>query len=394
MFKIQILQDDLAHVLNDIQGTTGDANLGCDNVSVTDLGNNIVEIYTTNSIDHARVILACTKGYAVNQPVQMPYVSFKRFKSIIDSIPKGEFITIEETNNAIQINYGMRKKPITLIAASNGIVPIPTKFQNSGIPITVKKLIVYKAVNLASSIISGSNSISRTIADYMHLDANGFDVEFSAVDVTDNRIFYQKSQTTDNNNGAIDLPINCLKKTKGMFIGFNDLVFEDFGNIIKISGDDKQQTTNYLSVEFYSRKINGVLPQVSNMFTGNIEYSTINTKEFMASLERIGAIEDDTVNGNTLSMNITSDNVNIVKTSQYGNIEDNITAENERSEAIVEDFKISPLADMLKSLDANAPVDAFDMGFIKRNNGSYLYVFRGKGSDEYRFATTGCISHP
>ena len=144
MFNIQIAKKDLAEALSYVESTVGNnsQNLGDDCVSVTDLGTNILEIYTTNSVEFSKIQVILTSG-SVGKIERMPYVNFKRFKAMIDSIPDNEYVMIKATVNDIEINYGTRKKPLKLAGSTNGIIPLP---QVSGSQIVINKKILETAI--------------------------------------------------------------------------------------------------------------------------------------------------------------------------------------------------------------------------------------------------------
>lgn len=108
MFEVVILQETLKVALDYLAPTVGKnaQNLGDDCISLqsTDTGSCI--LYTTNTYESTVIEVICSNS---TQSATAPYVNFKRFKGIIESIPSTEYITIKEGVNQLLISFSMRK---------------------------------------------------------------------------------------------------------------------------------------------------------------------------------------------------------------------------------------------------------------------------------------------
>ena len=391
MFNIQVLKNDLQTALNAISSTVGDnsQNLGDDCISITDTGHSSIEIYTTNSIEFSKATIILASGSS-NKIETMPYVNFKRFKQMIESVPDGEYINIKANVNDIEITYGTRKKPLKLTGSVNGIIPLPTV--SGGSTITIGKIMMKEALDQACTIIK--DDVTNALTNCIRINTNGYDVEITAVDIKYNRMFLYKKQGYSNNTGSILVEANKLKKAFKLFNDFNDIEFECNNNVIKISGSDPiSNNVTIMEAEYYLRVLSGNYPtNVANMFNNVNEFAVVNKDELKASLIRIDAIEDNTIGSGTMDFSINKNLVNITKTSQYGVVEDSFNTENEISNPIKETFKAKPFAEVLKNFADNAVYgtpNTFEIGQASINGQGQYYVLKETGSQGSMFLITG-----
>lgn len=389
MFNIQVAKHDLGIAIDYVSSTVGNnsQSLGDDCISVTDLGNNILELYTTNGIEFSKANIILTSSNATGVE-HMPYVNFKRFKAMIDSIPDSEYVTIKANVNDIEITYGTRKKPLKLTGSTNGMIPLP---QISGSVITINKSIIENGLKKACTIIKddGNNALTNCI----RINTVGFDVEITAVDIKSNRMFLHKGTTTESNQGEVLVEANKFNKAFKLFADFRDLEFESGTGAIRIAGADPRSNNIILEGEYYIRPLSGNYPKtVAQMFGNVTEYSIVNKDEMKASLTRIDAIDDNNVGSGTMQLMIDKDIINITKTSQYGTVEDSFSAENEISTPIHDTFKAKPFAEVLKNFADNGSYgspNTFEIGKNNMNaNGNY-YVLRETGAQTSMFMLTG-----
>ena len=356
MFNIQVEKEALAEALNDISSTIG-ANvngLGDDCISLKDNGNYILDIYTTNTIEFSKISLAIANGSS-GKAEQMPYINFKRFKTMIDSIPDGEYVNIKSSVNDIEITYGTRKKPLKLSGATNGMMQLP-QF-NSQNTISIDRKVISKALNDICSIIKDDSN--NVISNCMRIYANGFDVEITAMDTKYSRMYMYSTKQSDANIGEVLVEANKLKKAFKLFERFNSISFETNGTITKIYGTDPLSNSQmFMTAEYYVRSLSGNFPKnISVMFGQGVEFSKINKAEIIASISRADAIEDNVIGSGTLELAIKDDMVNIVKTSQYGVVEDSFSAENVINTPIKDMFKAKALIDVVKCMsDQNVQI--------------------------------------
>lgn len=391
MFDIQVSKTDLLNALHCVESTVGDnkSGMGDDCISIRDLGDNSIEIYTTNTIEFSRVKLILSSG-SMKTVEQMPYVNFKRFEAMIDSIPDGEYISIKSNVNDIEINYGARKKPLKLTGSSNGMVSLPTFTSNN--KMIIDKKIIEKGLKYACKIIK--DDVNNLLTNCIRINSTGFNVEITAIDINNNRMFLYNDKSVNSNSGDVVIEANKFKKAFKLFENFLDIKFESNANMIKVTGIDEINSGMIREVEYYSRKLSGNYPNnISSMFNGVTEYATVNKDELKSSLIRINAIDDDTVNPGETELNINRNVVNILKTSQYGVVEDSFNLENEISDPIIDRFKTKPLLEILKNFADNGTygtANTFKIGkLINVNNANPYYILKESDSSDISFLITG-----
>ena len=355
MFNIQVEQTALSKALSFIAPTVGkDSNLGTDCIAVTDDGNFGLELYTTNGIEFSRTKIVLTLGSGTVE--RMPFVNFKRFQSIIDSIDKGEYVSIKATVNTIEINYGTRKKPIKLTASPVGMMLFPVV--TSPVEFSIDTGILEKILANANAIIK--EDPNNLINNCILISLNGHSIEATAVDGKNNRAYSCYSSNTDLNTGNLLLEVPKVKRSFRLFSNYNTVTIKSNGNITSILGTNSAGD----ETEYCTRQISGTFPNsISQLFNVNIEYSQISIKELEKSLTRINAIEDSTVGSDTLDLTIDGQLVNIFKASQYGIIEDSFDAENKISYKIHETFKAKPLLQVINAVLSNCYYGASEYTF-------------------------------
>ena len=354
MFEVQVLKETLMAALSAVESTVGDnsQNLGCDCVSITDLGNNTLEIYTTNSVEFSKVNIIVIMG-SRNVIEHMPYVNFKRFKNIINSVDDNEYISIKSVVNDIEINYGTRKKPIKLTGSTNSMISLVNNFGTPTTSLSISKTIIKDALEGSCAIIKDNKSPS--INDCMDIEYDKNDITISSVDVTSNRIYCYRGETVDIQNGHVTIEANKLKKAFKLFEPYNIVQFESNGNMIKIKGDDPMNKKDSLfeSAEYYLRQIAGSFPPNLPSYTepNRASMVTIDKANFVSSLERVKAIEDTTTNPGCVNINVFNDVINITKTTQYGIIEDSFGVTNTFATPLSVTFNIASIWDIIKKFD-------------------------------------------
>ena len=187
MFEVVILQETLKKALDYLSPTVGknSQNLGDDCISLesTDTGSCI--LYTTNTIESTVIEIICSNS---TQAATAPYVNFKRFKGIIESIPSNEYITLKEGVNQLLISFSMRKTPIAINANNSGMLPKPSIIANQPaqmveFPVDFFKQIVTKG----ASIIKDSPTVQ--IMNCIKVTVGSPSVTAEAIDVNSKRTF-------------------------------------------------------------------------------------------------------------------------------------------------------------------------------------------------------------
>ena len=382
MFNISIEQKVLMKALEYLEPTVGKnaSGLGDNCIAMKTTGNGSIEMYTTNTLEFTKLeAIVAVGGVGTNSIDTAPYVDFKRFKSIIASIPANEVVSLEANVNDLLINFALKKVPIRLVGCTNGMIPLPTNQFPTSTQITVPKSVVKTAIDNVSSIII--DSTAAPIYNCMRIYTVNTNVEFTALDMTGKRTFCWNTQAT-NNNPTTDIlvEVSKLKKSIKIFEDFNELEFNMDNSVICINGSDMvqygQKTQGMITgISYYARRINGAFP--SNIKTAfdplPSEFAEINMEELKGSLARVKAIEDQTTGGQ-ISFEVSGNTCTITLNSGYGNIEDDITLDNSVSQSFKTIFKYDHLSDIMKVVGG----DILEVGILPNHPANY--VIKSKGS--------------
>lgn len=389
MFDISIEQSVLMKALEYLEPTVGknSTGLGDNCLAMSTTGNGSIEMYTTNTVEFTRLEAIVAVGG--NTQETAPYVDFKRFKTIISSIPSNEIVSLKESVNDLLINFALKKTPIKLVGCNNGMIPLPTNQFSSSSVTTVPKNLMIQAVNNVCSIITDSMSVP--IYNCMRVFTSGMNVEITALDMTCRRTFAQSGTATNNNpQQEILLEASKFKKSLKLFEDYNELEFYMDQNMVRVDGTDPvssyaQKTKGMIgNISYFARRLNGAYPAniKANFSPMPSEFSEINKEELLNCFTRIKAIEDQT-NGGNIGFEISGNSAIITLSSAYGNVEDSITTENTVSRTFKTMFKYANLSDIMKVIDT----DTFEIGVLP--NHPTNYVIKSKGNSDVMFTVPG-----
>lgn len=389
MFDISIEQKVLIKALEYLEPTVGKnaTGLGDNCLSMKTTGNGSIEMYTTNTLEFTKLEAIVAVGG--NTQEIAPYVDFKRFKTIISSIPANEVVSLKESVNDILINYALKKTPVKLVGCNNGIMPLPSNQFPSANMVTIPKSFVTQAVNNVCSIIT--DSASAPIYNCMRIFTSGTGIEVTALDMTGKRTFAQSGTATGNNpQQDILLEASKFKKSLKLFEDYNELEFYMDQNMVRVDGTDLVQSyaqkTNGMinNISYFARRLSGAFPSNIKMNFNPMpsEFSEISKEELLNCFTRIKAIEDQT-NGGIIGFEINGNSAIVTLNSAYGNIEDIITTENTVSKTFKTQFKYESLNDIMKVIGS----DVFEIGILPNHPSNY--VVKSKGSNDVMFTVPG-----
>lgn len=390
MFDVTIEQKVLMKALEYLEPTVGkNANsLGDNCISMKTTGNGSLELYTTNTIEFTKLEAIVSNGG--NTQEQAPLVDFKRFKTIINSIPSNEHVSLRANVNDLLINFSLKPTPVKLVGCNNGMLPLPSVSVTS--MMSIPKKLVEEALTCACGIIT--DSTSAPIYNCIRIATNGIQIEATGLDFSGKRTFV-KSGTATNSNPASDVLVEAskLKKVMKIYEDFYEMEFNMSNSVVMVKGADLVPQVNQKAagmitdIAYYARRINGVYPVniAQNFVPAPIEFSEINKQEVLNSIARVRAIEDKTVSNDTIQFEVTGNIATISLSSAYGNVEDKIVAENAINIQLASVFKYSHLSDIIKSING----DTFEIGVLP--NHPAHYVIREKGSNNVMFTIAGII---
>ena len=393
MFDITIEQKTLAKALEYLEPTVGKggSNLGENCISMKTTGNGSIEMYTTNSIEFTK--LEAIVSFGGNTQEQAPYVDFKRFASIIKSIPENEIISIKENVNDLMINYALKKTPIKLVGDTNGMIPLPTNQFPASSVMSIPKSFITEALNNVCSIIV--DSASTPIYNCMRIFTDAMNIEVTALDMNGKRTFTQSGLATGSNpTSDVLIEASKFKKSIKIFEDYTEIEMSMDNNMIHVSGDVpvssySQKTKGMImEIEYFARRLNGAYPtNITSTFSPlPTEFAEINKEELLNSFSRVKAIEDSSTNGN-IGFELNNGDIIITTSSAYGNLEDVIPLENSVSSSFKATFKHSSLSDIMKVICT----DTFEIGVLP--NHPTNYVVRAKGIVDVMFTIPSVVSN-
>lgn len=387
MFDISIEQKVLMKALDYLEPTVGKnaTGLGDNCICMKTTGTGSVEMYTTNTVEVTKLEAIISAGGATKDTA--PYVDFKRFKTIISSIPDNEVVSIKANVNDLLINFALKKTPIKLVGCNNGMIPLPTN--NFTDTIIVPKNFVSNAVNNVCSIITDSSS--TPIYNCMRIFTSNMGVEVTALDMADKRTFVQSGTATNNNpQQDVLLEASKLKKSLKLFEDYNELKLSMDNTTVCIMGDDPvsnyaQKTKGMITdITYFARRLTGAFPAniKANFNPMPVEFVEINKEEILNCFTRIKAIEDKTSNG-IIGFEVNNNNCILTFNSSYGNVEDNIATENNVTRTFKTMFKYESISDIMKVIGT----DTFEIGVLP--NHPTMYVIKSTGSNDVMFTVPG-----
>lgn len=371
MFEVVILQDTLKTALEYLSPTVGknSGNLGDDCISLeaTNVGSCI--LYTTNTIESTLIELICSNA---TQPAKAPYVNFKRFKGIIDSIPSGDYVTIKEGINQLLISYSM-KKPIVINANTSGMILPPPIIDNPPVQMTdVSTTFLRTVVNNAASIIN--DSPVQQILNCVKVSTDNSSITAEAIDVKSKRTFFM-SEVFGGGMGTPEtflIEASKMNKSLKLFQGYTDVeIGQDNSSILITSGNNKNHIGVIENFWYVLRKFNGAFPNVSQYYTPQYEpteYVTLDKNDIIRTIARIKALGDETSFGTGITITADKNEFKLSFNSAHGQLEESIDVIKGINGSFNMKFNHEEFENILK----NIPSDYVDIGLMQQTNGNFI----------------------
>lgn len=378
MFEVVILQETLKTVLDYLSPTVGknSQNLGDDCISLEATDNGSCILHTTNTYESTVIEVACSNS---TQAATAPYVNFRRFKGIIESIPSSEYITIKEGTNELLISFSMRKTPIVINGNNCGMIPKPLIINNPPKMIDFPVEFFEQIVTKAASIINDSPTVQ--IMNCIKITVNNPTVTAEAIDVTSKRTFMMTdSFGMVNSPETFLIEASKMAKSLKLFEDFVDFEIGHDNNFILIKGGNRPALFNrkhqnpsndIIDVYYVLRQLSGTFPNVSQYYTPvyqPAEYITVNKTDILNSISRIKALGDDTSFTTGISIKADKNEFTVSFNSQYGNLDDPIDVLNGIQGSFGMVFNHKDFEEILK----NIPADYIDIGLMKGSTGNYI----------------------
>ncbi len=379
MFNVSIEQSVLAKALEYLAPTVGknSNNMGDNCISMRTTGNGSMEMYTTNTIECTALEAIVSMGGDVQE--QAPLLDFKRFKSIISSIPASAIVKLEATANDVMISFGNGKRPMHLTGCASTMIPLPNNAFGGVKPINVPTSIMQNALTQACAIISDSSN--SPLYNCVRISASSVYIEFTALDILNKRTFVQNSNSViPNVQAEILVEASKLKKSMKLFEDYCELEFSMDQNIILIQAKDpvgvnQMKTKDMISeIRYYCRRLSGNFPTNigANFQALPNNFVELNKGEVLECFSRVRAIEDQ-VSLNAVDFISNGSTVTVYMNSSHGKIDEEIVIENHDAPSFTASFKYPCLIDILKMISSPtfeiAPLPKYPNSYVVRATG-------------------------
>lgn len=384
MFEITILQSSLMAALEYLTPTVGNNNfnLGDDNISLESNNNGSCVLYTTNTIETTEVEVICSNIASVGKA---PNVNFKRFKGIIASISKNEYITIKEGTNELLISFSANKKPVIIKESNVQMVAKQGIFTN--MPAQMTEL----PVEFFRQVITKANSIihydtKTPITNCVNIVIDNPIITATAIDASSKRTFMMTSD-----KGLCSTPVTFMVEAAKMVKSLKLLEeYEEFeigadNNSIIISGLTKVKYPKYddiVSVKYCTRQLTGSFPDVMKFYKAPyipMEYITINKEDVLNTISRIKALGEENSFNNGITITANQDEFAISFASLYGELNDKIDVYKGIQGSFNALFTHTELEDILKSI----PSEYVDIGVMNGTTSNFVICGSISNSGNY-----------
>ena len=382
MFEVVILQETLKTALDYLAPTVGknSQNLGDNCISLDSTNNGSCILYTTNTLESTIIEVVCSNS---TKKANAPFVDFKRFKGIIESIPSNEYITIKEGVGQLLISFSMRKTPITINANSSGMIAEPAIINNPpaqmvDFPVNFFSQVVTKA----ASIINDSSTVQ--LMNCIKLTVGYPDVTAEAIDVNSKRTFMMTDTFgTCTNPETFLIEASKMAKSLKLFEDFTDFEIGHDNSFIIIKGGSRpamynrkhQNASNdILGVIYVLRQLSGTFPNVAQYYSPTyqpLEYITVNKEDILNSIARIKALGDDTSFLTGITIKADKNEFTVSFKSQHGDLNDPVDTLNSIQNSFSMIFNHKELEEILKNIQA----DYIDIGLM--NNSTSNFIIKG-----------------
>ena len=352
MSTFTVRSKDFKEALNKLAPIVGDnsQNLNDNCIFLENHPNNILAINVTNVNEFGTIDIVCSgNDFSNNGSNAFPIADFKRFKSIIDTIPDTDDVIVEGTPKGnLTIDYGTRcGKPITVTAMTSQFLSKPGMVNCDNI--TLETNILKDALQEAASIVQHDDV---TIASCMFVTIAGNDVKMISFDNSFGRVYKSESQTKYNNSKVqFLLRVKKLNKIFKMFNNADDIEINITKDFIEILQGTKTNASALDDIRYYIRRINVAFPTAFDQLfdVKSIEWATLNVDDTLNSLKRSLAIEDNDLTTEIVTVNIKGSDVTIHKNSQYGDMTDTISSSTPVSVEVTDQFKAKTLLEIVNN---------------------------------------------
>lgn len=350
MFNMTIEQKSLMKALSFLEGGIGKS---APYLYMNTESAGIVQMFTTDGTQYTTVDMISSSTSSTNE--DCPILDFKKFKTIVSTIPESEFVEVKDNGSgSVNISYGIRK-PMKLNGLNIGRAQKLSPNLPSANEITLPANKMYSIAKNASIVVDKDNT--TVIYRCMRVEVSGYDINATALDYTNKRIFCQKEQAVvGNRNGVIMIEAPRLAKVISNIEPFFDsIIINQDASIISVEPTDIKSGLSpwFSSLTYYVRQVAGNFPTtISQMFANApTEYAEVNSEELEATLGKVKAIHENIVGiqSSAVDIHVHDDLMEVNYASTYGEISDEIALENQMSMDFTCKVNYLGLLDIIKS---------------------------------------------
>ena len=392
MSTFTVKEETLKEILSKLAPVVGDnsQNLNDNCVSIVVLDNNQIALSATNVNEYATIVADCVANdYDPNGRNEFSLVDFKRFKSIIDTVPGNDDVIITESGNGnINVDYGSRvgTKPIVVTAINTPFLQSPnTTYVDT---VTVEMKILQESLKEATSIVQKDDV---TVDACMHLQFDGYDIKMMAFDSKNGRVYRSMTKTGTGSNNNVGILLQCKKVAKAMKMFDNavDVKINISNDFINITQKTASGSSDITEINYWIRRINVLFPSAFDQLfdVKSIQWATLNVDDVLNSLKRVIAIQDNDLTTEAVTLEIKGSEATFYKNSQYGDITDTIYSSTNVSDDFSDQFKADTLLEIINNFKKNN-ISTFTIGKPKKTKSSSTNNHYLLSQDEFNSPAT------
>lgn len=361
-------------------------------------------IRTSDGTDYTELIMTCLVTRNNNNITDFPRVSFKRFRTIISTMPDQTLLTITDDGGGISIKPSIGKgKPILLKnsnANKGALVTYASGIKNGSEVIIATDKLTY-AMNYASKIYDKNDAFLMHNCAHLMTGANGRDL-ITTVSNTNIKTCHNIVEFLPGSAPNVNVLLNIDKMCKVLpnFIAYDNVEIDYDNKFISVVGDTIKNNPDSIMpgisaipyFKHYHRFNVGIFPPLETMIYGKIPAAQdeiiVSASVLNTMLKRISAITDSNpITGFELIMY--DDIINMKYESTYGDIDFSGKGLNQPlNQLVVAKISQTHLGKLMGLIDKdkNVCISSINVG-----SGDIL-MFHEEGDDDNYFTLSSMLS--
>ena len=376
MFKIIVDQKELKGALGNVMPTLGKGNKEvydeCVYIECFDDNNQKkIKVITTNQFEIGECSCNIIKDECTNGDDICSLVNFSVLYNLIESIPDGSHITMENKSNGepLYINYNGRKKPIELATLDHTkflFKPIDGKFI---VDIKLPCSDLKECINVADNIIVENDNYP--IYSCANISILNNQIIVKALDpVATKRMMIYSIRTKATDKGNFLLHCESAKKVLNIMNESQDVRIAKNNNTILLEQNNRKYYIRLLNGQF--AKIQAFMP---NKYDTEIEFDK---KELQLALKRIKSVANKAKNVSSCKFTLSNAYSSIEFNNTKGNILEQVVTKLNGS-----DKEIAFLIDSICKTIDEIKCNNIKIGFVGNKN-NYAVIMPSSGNAIHR----------